>query len=120
MLDPLSTAGRQRKEVFDMVTSVREIVADHSGRFDRERIRCIIRVEPESHPSRFRIRAVKGMIIQVLGNLIDNSVYWLRQQTLIDPEHKSQIVIVIDTESAATICNRQWPWHSASNEGESL
>ena len=99
VLDPLSTAGRQRKEVFDVVTTVREIVSDHSGRFDREFVNCTVRVEPKSHPSRFRIRAVKGMIIQVLGNLIDNSVYWLRQQKLVDPEHESQIIVMVDTET---------------------
>ena len=99
VLDPLSTAGRQRKEVFDVVTTVREIVSDHSGRFDREFVNCTVRIEPKSHPSRFRIRAVKGMIIQVLGNLIDNSVYWLRQQKLVDPEHESQIIVMVDTET---------------------
>ena len=99
VLDPLSTAGRQRKEIFDVVATVRETVADHSARFDREQINCVVRVEPNSHERRFRVRAVKGMIIQVLGNLIDNSVYWLRQQRLFDPKHESRIVIVIDAET---------------------
>ena len=97
VLDPLSTSGRQRKDVFDVVEIVRDILSDHSGRFDREHINCIVRVEPESSAGRLRIRAVKGMIIQVLGNLIDNSVYWLRQQKLLDPQHTSRIVVVVDT-----------------------
>ena len=99
VLDPLSTAGRQRREVFDVVAVVQEIVADHGGRFDREQIDCTVRVEPDSGPGRLRIRAVKGMILQVLGNLIDNSVYWLRQQRLFNPQHESRIVVVVDTET---------------------
>ena len=99
VLDPLSTSGRQRKEVFDVVRVVQEIVADHGARFDREHIDCALMVEPDSGSGRLRIRAVKGMILQVLGNLIDNSVYWLRQQRLFDPQHESRIAVVVDTET---------------------
>ena len=99
VLDPLTTSGRQRKEVFDVVATVRDIVADHGGRFDRERIDCRVQIEPDTSPGRLRIRAVKGMIIQVLGNLIDNSVYWLRQQRLVEPQHTSTIVVVVDTDA---------------------
>ena len=99
VLDPLSTSGRQRKEVFDVVATVREIVSDHRGRFDRESVNCVVRVEPRSQASRLRIKAVKGMVIQILGNLIDNSVYWLRQQKLVDPEHESRIVVTLDIET---------------------
>ena len=39
------------------------------------------------------------MIVQILGNLIDNSVYWLRQQKTFDPKHESRITIAIETQS---------------------
>ena len=117
VLDPLSTAGRQRKEVFDVVATVRELVADHSGRFDRERINCTVKVEPDLSPGRLRIRAVKGMIIQVLGNLIDNSVYWLRQQRLLDPQHESQLVIVVDTETRQISVNDNGPGVAPAMKG---
>ena len=109
VLDPLSTSGRQRKEVFDVVATVREIVADHSGRFDREIIDCTVEFEPDSSSGRLRIRAVKGMIVQILGNLIDNSVYWLRQQRLLDPQHESKLVVVVDTEARQILVTDNGP-----------
>ena len=48
---------------------------------------------------RMRIRAVKGMIVQIFGNLVDNSIYWLRQQKALDSNHQSAIRVTLDTES---------------------
>ena len=39
------------------------------------------------------------MVVQVLENLLGNSVYWLRQERLLNPAHKSEIMIAIDTEA---------------------
>ncbi|MDE0078183.1 MAG: sensor histidine kinase [Caldilineaceae bacterium] len=99
VLDPLSTSGRQRKETFDVVAVVQNMIEDHRERFARDQVTCILVVKPEGKRHRLRVRAVKGMIIQVLGNLIDNSVYWLRQQRTLNPTHKSTITIAIDTEA---------------------
>ena len=99
VLDPLSTAGRQRKESFDVVAVVQDTIESHSDRFVREQITCALAVEPEGPRSHLRVRAVKGMIVQVLGNLIDNSTYWLRQQRTLDPSHESKITIKVDTEA---------------------
>ena len=97
LLDPLSTTGRQRKEKFSVVALVRDAVDAHSERFAREHITCRVVAEPEG--SELRINAVKGMILQVVENLIANSVYWLRQQRTLDPEHRSRIVITIDSST---------------------
>ena len=98
ILDPLSTAGRQRKEAFDVVSLVENIVDDHKERFMREQISCSLLVAPPGKGKQLRIKAVKGMLIQILGNLIDNSVYWLRTQKLLYPERDSKIIISIDVE----------------------
>ena len=42
---------------------------------------------------------VKGMIVQVLENLISNSVYWLRQQQDLDQKFAPRIEVVVDTEA---------------------
>jgi signal transduction histidine kinase len=99
ILDPLSTAGRQRKELFDVVELVRDTIDAHRDQFDREHIEVQLVVEPHSTRPRLSIRAVKGMVVQILENLIANSVYWLRQQRMLDPSHTSQIRIVIDSEA---------------------
>src|SRR5262249_38409362 len=77
VLDPVSTAGRQVKEKFEVVSWVREIMASHDAQFERHQISLNLRVVPAN--GELRIRAVKGMIVQVFENLISNSVYWLKR-----------------------------------------
>ena len=98
VLDPLSTAGRQRRERFDLVSLINDSIADHEERFTREGIICAFEVGPNPNNRSLRIRAVKGMIIQILGNLIDNSIYWLRQQKTLDPTYRSTITVQLNTE----------------------
>jgi signal transduction histidine kinase len=96
ILDPLSTAGRQVKERFDLVEWIQTILSGHEAEFEREGIELSITVTPKS-TSEYRVRAVKGMIVQVLENLVANSVYWLRRTKKLNPRFSAKIEIVIDT-----------------------
>ena len=98
VLDPLSTAGRQRPERFDLVSLIKDCIVDHEERFAREGISCKFEILPGGNRKSLQIRAVKGMIILLVGNLIDNSIYWLRQQKTLDPAHQSNIAVALDTE----------------------
>jgi signal transduction histidine kinase len=98
ILDPLSTTGRQRKETFELVSWVNETLSEHSTQFRQNNIRTTITVLPKAS-STLRVKMVKGMIVQVLENLISNSVYWLRQQRELDKSFSPKIDIVIDTQS---------------------
>ena len=99
VIDSISTSRRQQRERFDVVSVVKDTVRDHQERFEREKIACDVQVMPRGRRSSLRVRAVKGMIIQVLGNLLDNSVYWLRQQRHIDPVHDLKIIVTVDTQA---------------------
>ena len=99
VLDPLSTAGRQRRERFDLAALIKDCIDDHAERFAREGINCTFELFPETNSGRMRIRAVKGMIVQIFGNLVDNSIYWLRQQKALDSNHQSAIRVILDAES---------------------
>jgi signal transduction histidine kinase len=94
ILDPISTAGRQVKERFDVVPWVREILSAHDAQFERHDISLRVRVVPAN--GEFRVRAVKGMIVQVFENLISNSVYWLKRAKLDSPNLKPEITVVMD------------------------
>jgi len=96
VLDPLSTSGRQVKEQFDLIAWVRDILTSHEAQFERHSIKYKLRVEPEGATS-LLIKAVKGMIVQILENLISNSVYWLKQQSRLERSFKPKITVVIDT-----------------------
>jgi signal transduction histidine kinase len=73
ILDPLSVTGRQRKEAFELDELVRDLLSAHEAQFERHNI------ELETYfPDRpVSLRAVKGMVVQVIENLISNSVYWM-------------------------------------------
>ena len=85
VLDPLSVSGRQASETFDLAQLIRETVEAHENQFVRHEIE--VKLELGKKP--VKIRVVKGMIVQVLENLISNSVYWLglekAQRSRFDP-----------------------------------
>jgi signal transduction histidine kinase len=95
ILDPLSTAGRQVKERFDLGQWIHEIVEGHKAQFDRHEIHVRFKTVPPS--GQFRIRAVKGMVVEVIENLISNSVYWLKRAKVENPKFRPEIEIVIDS-----------------------
>ncbi len=89
VLDPLSVSGRQRSEVFSFDEVIREAIEAHESQFKRHKIKPVIDL-----PSRpLRIRAVKGMIVQIIENLISNSVYWLDMRAEREPSFKPEIRI---------------------------
>jgi len=93
-LDPLSTNARQIREKFDVVDWVRSIVATFSSQARRERIQYEVRSVPGD--GLLMIEAVKGMFVQVIENLLVNSVYWIEQQRRYTGPFEGSIKIVID------------------------
>jgi signal transduction histidine kinase len=73
ILDPLSVSGRQRVETFDLKELIKETIDAHEAQFKRHRIQPDLVLPAGPAP----IRAVKGMVVQILENLISNSKYWL-------------------------------------------
>jgi signal transduction histidine kinase len=114
VLDPLSTAGRNRKERFDLIELVKDIATSHSEQFEREKISLDFEVEPASS-ARYSMTAVKGMVVQVLENLISNSVYWLRYRRILKPDHRSKIRILIDVDNKELSVSDNGPGISAEN-----
>ena len=74
--DELTGEKRQRKSSFDLGELVESILENHVREFERHGI--ITDFERPSHP--FIVSAVRGMVIQILENLIVNASYWLKQQ----------------------------------------
>lgn len=91
VLDPLSTNARQTKEGFELVDWVEDIVGGFASRNEGRRIEITTRVRPSG--SELRVRAVKGMFVQVLENLLTNSVFWVAAQ------HRERIRLKIASDS---------------------
>ena len=73
ILDPLSVTGRQRKERFKLDELVNEILEAHEAQFERHQVELKVMLPDRS----VQVSAVKGMVVQVLKNLISNSIYWM-------------------------------------------
>lgn len=73
ILDPLSVTGRQRKERFNLDELLNEMLDAHEAQFERHQVK--LNILPPSRP--VQVSAVKGMVVQVLENLISNSLYWM-------------------------------------------
>lgn len=94
VLDPLSVSGRQRKEVFDLGDLIDDILNGHELQFKRHKITS--RVHLPDRP--VRIRAVKGMIVQILENLLSNSLYWLELRKRNESEFEPRINIKLEID----------------------
>lgn len=98
ILDPLSVSGRQRKETFNLGALVGDVVSGHKLQFERHHVKLKMAL-PED---RIRIRAVKGMIVQIIENLISNSLYWLDLRRQHEPGFRPRITISLE-ENPLTI-----------------
>ncbi len=107
ILDPLSTAGRQVKERFELGVWVREILSSHSAQFGRHGIDVTIKAVPAN--GELWVKAVRGMIAQIVENLLSNSVYWLKREKRSNPRFEPKIVISIDTNKRTLSFNDNGP-----------
>jgi signal transduction histidine kinase len=78
VLDPLSVNARQTRETFELTAWVEDIVSGFAQRNGSSRIRISTAVRPRG--STLEVRAVSGMFVQVLENLLSNSLFWIGQK----------------------------------------
>jgi signal transduction histidine kinase len=94
VLDPVSTAGRQHKEDFELISWIKETLDSHAGQFQRHGIECELKVVPKQ--ATMPVRAVKGMVVQVLENLISNSIYWFKRQKSLQAGFVPRITVTVN------------------------
>lgn len=107
-VDIMSPSGRNKKGNYDVIKLIKSIVSGFSGRFTRHRITCEILVDGEDLVDQhFEVLLVRGLISQVLENLLTNSVYWLKQGTFNNDERT--ITIEVDTKSGSILIHDNGP-----------
>jgi signal transduction histidine kinase len=92
VLDPLSISGRQRSEVFNLVELLRDLQEGHAAQFARHGVRLELNVPQQP----VRIRAVKGMVVQIFENLISNSVYWMDLRHKRESRYAPTITVTVE------------------------
>jgi signal transduction histidine kinase len=99
ILDPLSVSGRQRKESFDLGSLIWDVIGAHDAQFLRHGIQ--VKVKPTKNLT--TVLAVKGMIVQVLENLISNSKYWMLMRKKADKHLTPTITIALESSPPAIV-----------------
>lgn len=92
--DEFTGERRQTKTSFDVREAVRLVLENHHNQFARHHIKVNWTA---SQP--FKLRAVKGMLVQILENLVANSVYWLKMQKTIEAGFKPELTIELDVST---------------------
>jgi signal transduction histidine kinase len=100
LLDPLSTSGRQRKEEFDLVEWVQLIVDSHEEQFAAAGIMATVTVRDGK---KWPVKMVRGFLLQVIENLLSNSLWWLEYEKRHRKTFEPRIDVVISVK-ARTIC----------------
>jgi signal transduction histidine kinase len=92
ILDPLSVSGRQRREAFSLDELLRDLIDAHEAQFARHHVTP--QLDLGDRP--LRVKAVKGMVVQIIENLISNSIYWMDLKAERDPSYKRVITISLE------------------------
>jgi signal transduction histidine kinase len=88
--DEMTGEKRQTKSRFDVAEVVKTVIASHKKEFERHGIQC------EFEPKFMELRAVKGMLIQIIENLVGNATYWLKQQVRVEEDFRPILNITIN------------------------
>lgn len=109
ILDPLSVTGRQRKERFNLNELLSDILEAHEAQFERHNVSLEVFVPDRS----VQVSAVKGMVVQVLENLISNSIYWLEIEKQRKMSFKPELKISIEENPVRIFFSDNGPGISA-------
>ncbi|EPH0594329.1 sensor histidine kinase [Pseudomonas aeruginosa] len=82
ILEPLSVSARQRRSMKDVGDIIKFVLIAHESQFKRHNVK----LELDLGKSSVKAFVIEGLVVQILENLISNSVYWLKAYS---EEHES-------------------------------
>ena len=103
--DELTGEKRQTKSRFDLSLLVEEVLSNHEREFARHGIDLKLRLPEDA----FVVHAVRGMVIQILENLVVNAAYWLKRQAEYEDNFEPQLVVTVDAEKRQLIVQDNGP-----------
>lgn len=118
-VDILSPSGRNRREKFNVVAQLKTIVNGFEARLRRHSIECEVLVDGlQAESQKHEVLLVRGLIAQVLENLLTNSIYWVQQALKLGEIHR-KIIVELDTKSNTIMVTDNGPGIDPSH-GESV
>ena len=103
--DELTGEKRQTKSRFDLGQLIRNVLGHHEREFSRHGITLELRLPDRS----VEIRAVRGMVIQILENLVVNAAYWLKRQAEYEESFRPKMTVTLDSEARRLIVQDNGP-----------
>jgi len=97
-IDVLSPATRQRKETYNIVNQFKTIIELYEAKFRRHNVSIQFTVDEHPPKDAVNVKMVRGLVAQIIENLLTNSVYWLDQGVKLGDSQK-MIEIDIDSKS---------------------
>ena len=108
--DDMTAERRQSKTKFDLAPQIETLVSHHENEFARHDIDWDVTKVGGDFP----VRAVKGMVIQIVENLVVNAAYWLKQEAAIRKSFSPRIDVVIDATARTVTIEDNGPGISPS------
>ena len=104
--DELTGEKRQTKSRFDLRPVGRQIVlSNHEREFTRHGMHLELRLPEDA----FMVHAVRGMVIQILENLVVNAAYWLKRQAEYEEGFEPQLIVTVDAKQRQLIVQDNGP-----------
>lgn len=97
-IDILSPATRQRKEKYNIVNQFKTILELYEAKFHRHNVNVYFTVDDQEPKEGVEVKMVRGLVAQIIENLLTNSVYWLDQGLKLG-EIERKIEIDIDSKA---------------------
>ncbi|MFX6541991.1 sensor histidine kinase [Acinetobacter baumannii] len=107
-IDILSPASTQENEEFDITAQLNTIIEGYQPKFRRHDISAFLSVDGKESRVPVKVTMVRGLVAQILENLLVNSVYWL-QQGLKSGENQAKIFIDIDSKARVIFISDNGP-----------
>ncbi|MGC3818899.1 sensor histidine kinase [Acinetobacter sp. G11] len=95
-IDLFSPKTRQRKEFYDITAQLRTLLYGYEPKFKRHNVQYCLTVDNNKDLIPVKVKMVRGLVTQIIENILTNSVYWL-QKGLISGDNIRKIDIDIDS-----------------------
>lgn len=93
-----SPSTRQSPEKYNIVNQFKTIIELYESKFKRHNIKVYFTVDNDEPKDELNVKMVRGLVAQIIENLITNSVHWL-DQGIKDGEREKKIEIDIDSKA---------------------
>ena len=104
VLDQLSIPGRQRKFIHSVPELVETMADFYNAKAARHRVHLVVE---KLGRGTFKKKVEKGQVLQILDNLLSNSIYWLDRR--LDRTLQPKITITVDLDNDRVLVEDNGP-----------